>query len=90
MAGDGALLASGADPIHPMRVYGELARWLDEDAVVIGDGGDFVSYAGKYIEPRCPGPSLDPWPVRVPGTGLGYAIAARVRAPRGAGGAAAG
>ncbi len=29
-----------------MRVYGELAQVLDRDAIVVGDGGDFVSYAG--------------------------------------------
>ena len=49
LAADGPLMASEADPIHPMRIYGELARVLDDDAVVIGDGGDFVSYAGKYL-----------------------------------------
>jgi acetolactate synthase I/II/III large subunit len=81
MAADSALLASEADPIHPMRVYGELARLLDDDAVVIGDGGDFVSYAGKYIEPGCPGGWLDPGPYGCLGTGLGYAIAARVERP---------
>jgi acetolactate synthase I/II/III large subunit len=81
MAADGALLASAADPIHPMRVYGELARLLDEDAVVIGDGGDFVSYAGKYIEPGRPGGWLDPGPYGCLGTGLGYAIAARIARP---------
>jgi acetolactate synthase I/II/III large subunit len=81
MAADGALLASDADPIHPMRVYGELAHVLDEDAVVIGDGGDFVSYAGKYIEPRRPGGWLDPGPYGCLGTGLGYAIAARIARP---------
>jgi acetolactate synthase-1/2/3 large subunit len=81
MAADGALLASDADPIHPMRVYGELARLLDDDAVVIGDGGDFVSYAGKYIEPRRPGGWLDPGPYGCLGTGLGYAIAARIARP---------
>jgi len=81
MAADSALLASDADPIHPMRVYGELARLLDNDAVVIGDGGDFVSYAGKYIEPRRPGGWLDPGPYGCLGTGLGYAIAARIARP---------
>jgi acetolactate synthase I/II/III large subunit len=81
MAADSALLASDADPIHPMRVYGELARLLDDDAVVIGDGGDFVSYAGKYIEPRRPGGWLDPGPYGCLGTGLGYAIAARIVRP---------
>jgi len=81
MAADAPLLASDADPIHPMRIYGELARFLDDDAVVIGDGGDFVSYAGKYVEPRRPGCWLDPGPYGCLGTGLGYAIAARVARP---------
>jgi acetolactate synthase-1/2/3 large subunit len=81
VAADGALLASEADSIHPMRVYGELAGVLDDDAVVIGDGGDFVSYAGKYIEPGRPGGWLDPGPYGCLGTGLGYAIAARIARP---------
>jgi acetolactate synthase I/II/III large subunit len=81
VAADAALLASDADPIHPMRVYGELARVLDPDAVVIGDGGDFVSYAGKYIEPQRPGGWLDPGPYGCLGTGPGYAIAARIARP---------
>jgi len=80
-AADAGLLASDAEPIHPLRIYGELARLLDEDAVVIGDGGDFVSYAGKYVEPRRPGGWLDPGPYGCLGTGLGYAIAARIARP---------
>jgi acetolactate synthase-1/2/3 large subunit len=81
VAADGPLLASEADPIHPMRIYGELTRLLEADAVVIGDGGDFVSYAGKYVEPRRPGGWLDPGPYGCLGTGLGYAIASRVARP---------
>lgn len=81
IAGDIDLLASGADPIHPLRIYGELSKILDDDAVVIGDGGDFVSYAGKYVEPRRPGGWLDPGPYGCLGTGLGYAIAARLARP---------
>jgi acetolactate synthase I/II/III large subunit len=80
-AADAPLLASEADPIHPLRIYGELDRLLDSDAVVIGDGGDFVSYAGKYIEPERPGGWLDPGPYGCLGTGLGYAIAARIARP---------
>jgi acetolactate synthase I/II/III large subunit len=80
-AADAELLASDAHPIHPMRIYGELAPLLEPDAVVIGDGGDFVSYAGKYIEPRQPGGWLDPGPYGCLGTGLGYAIAARIARP---------
>ncbi len=81
IAGDAELLHSEASPIHPMRIYGELGGLLDDDAVIIGDGGDFVSYAGKYIEPRQPGGWLDPGPYGCLGTGLGYAIAARIARP---------
>jgi acetolactate synthase-1/2/3 large subunit len=80
-AADAEVLASDADPIHPARIYGELNRVLDEDAVVIGDGGDFVSYAGKYVEQRRPGNWLDPGPFGCLGTGMGYAIAARLSRP---------
>ncbi|MGE5136723.1 MAG: acetolactate synthase [Gemmatimonadota bacterium] len=80
-AADRALLDSDADPIHPARIYGELARQLADDAVVIGDGGDFVSFAGKYLEPGRPGGWLDPGPYGCLGTGLGYAIAARIARP---------
>ena len=78
---DGALMNAQADPIHPARVYGELLPRLAEDAVVIGDGGDFVSFAGKYVEPKRPGGWLDPGPFGCLGAGLGAAIAARVARP---------
>ena len=83
LASDGPLLASDADPVHPARIYGELLKVLDDDAVVIGDGGDFVSFAGKFVEPVKPGGWLDPGPFGCLGTGLGYAIAARVARPSG-------
>ena len=75
---DKALLAAEADPIHPARIYGELLPRLADDAVVIGDGGDFVSFAGKYVEPKQPGGWLDPGPYGCLGAGLGAAIAARI------------
>jgi acetolactate synthase-1/2/3 large subunit len=78
---DQEVLASDADPIHPARIYGELLRVLADDAVVIGDGGDFVSFAGRYLEPTRPGSWLDPGPYGCLGTGLGYAIAARIARP---------
>jgi acetolactate synthase-1/2/3 large subunit len=76
-----ALLAADADPIKPSRVYGELRRRLERDAVVICDGGDFASYAGKFVEVHQPGCWLDTGPYGCLGNGLGYAIAARVARP---------
>ncbi|NGP07667.1 acetolactate synthase [Rhodococcus sp. 14C212] len=78
---DAALLAAEADPIHPARIYGELLPRLADDAVVIGDGGDFVSFAGKFVEPKRPGQWLDPGPYGCLGAGLGAAVAARVARP---------
>jgi acetolactate synthase-1/2/3 large subunit len=74
-------LEADTDPIKPSRVYGELRKVLDRDAVTIGDGGDFVSYAGKYLEPSQPGTWLDPGPYGCLGTGMGYAMGARVTYP---------
>ncbi len=81
VAADAADLTCPNTPIHPARVYGELLPRLAADAVVIGDGGDFVSFAGKYVEPGQPGGWLDPGPYGCLGTGLGYAIAARLARP---------
>jgi acetolactate synthase-1/2/3 large subunit len=80
-ARDAELLRAEADPIHPARIYGELLPRLADDAVVIGDGGDFVSFAGKYVEPQRPGGWLDPGPYGCLGAGLGSAIAARLARP---------
>jgi len=68
-------------PLHPMRLYEELGRVLDRDAIVIGDGGDFVSYAGRVIETFEPGTWMDPGPFGCLGAGPGQAIGAACAKP---------
>jgi acetolactate synthase I/II/III large subunit len=68
-------------PLHPMRVYGELAAVLGRDAIVVGDGGDFVSYAGRVVDSYNPGCWLDPGPFGCLGSGPGYALAAKLAHP---------
>src|SRR5215217_7781410 len=68
-------------PLHPLRVYAELAAVLDRDAIVICDGGDFASYAGRAIESYEPGCWLDPGPFGCLGCGPGYALAAKLARP---------
>jgi acetolactate synthase-1/2/3 large subunit len=80
-ARDAEAMAAESDPIRPARIYGELRKVLAPDAVTIGDGGDFVSYAGRYLEPANPGTWLDPGPYGCLGTGMGYAMGARVTYP---------
>jgi acetolactate synthase-1/2/3 large subunit len=76
-----AELEDAREPLHPMRLYAELATVLDRDAIVIGDGGDFVSYAGRVVDSYRPGCWLDPGPFGCLGTGPGYALAAKLARP---------
>ncbi len=80
-AGEAAECADDRAPLHPMRVYAELASVLDRDAIIIGDGGDFVSYAGRVVNSYQPGCWLDPGPFGCLGSGPGYALAAKLARP---------
>jgi acetolactate synthase-1/2/3 large subunit len=80
-ASEQAELADERAPLHPMRLYAELAGVLDRDTIVIGDGGDFVSYAGRVVDSYQPGCWLDPGPFGCLGTGPGYALAAKLARP---------
>ncbi len=74
-------LGRDSTPIHPARIYRDLVPRLARDGVVICDGGDFVSYAGKYVEVYEPGGWLDPGPFGCLGAGPGYALAAGLLEP---------
>ncbi|MEB4210003.1 acetolactate synthase [Mycobacterium sp. 94-17] len=76
-----AELADDRSPLHPMRVYAELAPMLDRDAIVVIDAGDFGSYAGRVIDSYQPGCWLDSGPFGCLGSGPGYALAAKLAHP---------
>jgi acetolactate synthase-1/2/3 large subunit len=80
-AGEAGELNDDRAPLHPLRIYKELREVLDRDAIVIGDGGDYVSYAGRVIETYEPGCWMDPGPFGCLGAGPGYAIAAKIARP---------
>ena len=80
-AAEAPMLEADSAPIKPARIYGELRKRLDRDAIVIGDGGDFVSYAGKFVDSYEPGTFLDPGPYGCLGMGPGYALAAGIAHP---------
>jgi acetolactate synthase-1/2/3 large subunit len=80
-AAEVSMLEADSAPIKPARIYGELRKRLDRDAIVIGDGGDFVSYAGKFVDSYQPGTFLDPGPYGCLGMGPGYALAAGIAHP---------
>jgi acetolactate synthase-1/2/3 large subunit len=74
-------LEDSRSPLHPVRVYRELGEVLDRDAIVVGDGGDFVSYAGRFIDTYEPGCWMDPGPFGCLGAGPGQAIGAKLAHP---------
>ncbi|MEA2395628.1 MAG: hypothetical protein QOJ82_3519, partial [Solirubrobacteraceae bacterium] len=80
-AAERAELDDDRAPLHPMRLYRELGEVLDRDAIVVGDGGDFVSYAGRVVDSYLPGCWLDPGPYGCLGSGPGYALAAKLAHP---------
>jgi acetolactate synthase I/II/III large subunit len=74
-------LADDRSPLHPMRVYAELAPLLERDAIIVVDAGDFGSYAGRVIDSYVPGAWLDSGPFGCLGSGPGYALAAKLARP---------
>jgi acetolactate synthase-1/2/3 large subunit len=75
------LMNQSGDMINPANIYRELLPRLTESTITIGDGGDFVSFAGKFIEPQRPGRWLDPGPFGALGTAMGYTLAAGLAFP---------
>ena len=75
------MMESNASPIHPMRLVKELRDALDEDATVIGDGGDIVTFAARVLNINKPGHWLDPGQFGCLGAGSGFAAAAQLARP---------
>ena len=80
-AADESMLNSDQSPIHPMRLMKELRNVLDEDATVIGDGGDIVTFAARVLNINRPGHWLDPGQFGCLGAGSGFAAAAQLARP---------
>jgi acetolactate synthase-1/2/3 large subunit len=78
---DQAMTQTESSPVQPARLIGEVDRFADPDAIIVGDGGDFISFAGRLIERSRPGLWIDPGPFGCLGSGPGYAMAAKLAHP---------
>ncbi|MDQ6743241.1 MAG: acetolactate synthase [Candidatus Dormibacteraeota bacterium] len=81
VARDADLAATGGSPVHPARLVTEVGRHCDTDAILVGDGGDFVSFAGRLLHRERPGLWIDGGPYGCLGSGPGYAMAAKLAHP---------
>ena len=68
-------MTSDRNPIHPFRLCAEIAKFVDEDTIVVGDGGDIVSHASKVLPVNQPGQWYDPGPFGTLGVGTGFCMA---------------
>jgi acetolactate synthase-1/2/3 large subunit len=64
-------------PVNHFRFAAEIDRMIDENTIVIGDGGDIISACAKVINITQPGQWLDPGPLGCLGVGVPFAIAAQ-------------
>jgi acetolactate synthase I/II/III large subunit len=72
-----AAATSDASPVNPLRFAREVARWVDPDAIVIGDGGDIVAHTAGQVRVDRPGHWMDPGPFGCLGVGAPFAMAAK-------------
>ncbi|MBL8134868.1 MAG: acetolactate synthase [Anaerolineae bacterium] len=64
-------------PINHFRFAAQVAAAVDEETLIIGDGGDIVSACAKVITLTHPAQWLDPGPLGCLGVGAPFAIAAK-------------
>lgn len=69
------------EPIHPYRICGAIEHAVGEDAVVVCDGGDALSFGRVGISATHPRGYLDPGPLGCLGVGLPFAIGASLSRP---------
>jgi acetolactate synthase-1/2/3 large subunit len=62
-------------PIHPLRLCRDMAEFVDDNTVVVGDGGDIVNLAARVLPINRPGQWYDPGPMGTLGVGTGFCMA---------------
>lgn len=67
--------------INPLKVCTEIEAALDDDSVLVADGGDFVATASYITAPRSPLSWLDPGAFGTLGVGAGFALGAKLVRP---------
>ncbi len=67
--------------LNPLFVVRVIEEHLDEDSMIIGDGGDFLGSASYVLSPRKPLSWLDPGAFGTLGPGAGFAMASKLVRP---------
>ncbi len=67
--------------LNPLHLCREIDQALDEDSILVADGGDFVGTASYTVRPRGPLRWLDPGVFGTLGVGGGFALGAKLARP---------
>jgi thiamine pyrophosphate-dependent acetolactate synthase large subunit-like protein len=67
--------------MNPIKLFRELEPELDENTILIADGGDFVATGAYTLRPRQPLSWLDPGVFGTLGVGAGFALGAKLVFP---------
>ena len=70
------------DFVNPVHLCKTIDKFIDEESILVADGGDFVGTASYTIRPRSPLGWLDPGPFGTLGVGGGFAIGAKTSFPK--------
>jgi acetolactate synthase-like protein len=68
--------------VNPVLLCKEIDAVMDDDSIIVADGGDFVGTASYIVRPRKPVSWLDPGVFGTLGVGGGFAIAAKACRPK--------
>ncbi|KAI3389374.1 hypothetical protein SNEBB_001004 [Seison nebaliae] len=66
---------------NPLFLLNRLEDHIDEETILIVDGGDFVASASYIVKPKSPLHWLDPGPFGTLGCGAGFALGAKLAKP---------
>ena len=67
--------------INPLYLLKKLNHEIDDNSVIVADGGDFVASAAYILQPRGPLRWLDPGVFGTLGVGAGFALASKIINP---------
>ena len=70
------------DFVNPVHLCKTIDKFIDEESILVADGGDFVGTASYTIRPRSALGWLDPGPFGTLGVGGGFAIGAKSSFPK--------
>lgn len=67
--------------VNPIKLFRDLEPQLDDNTILIADGGDFVATSAYTLRPRAPLSWLDPGVFGTLGVGAGFALGAKLVFP---------